>query len=239
MPYSKLTRDADYVLRAIRQVGDKLIAVKDLKIVIPYRFIQGKLAMVSSNIKTLAVFAIVVDNKYAVSNVCSSMTITPSNTNIVTGGVEDHFEFSFDAGSVICPNINLIVDDINSYNIYNEMIAKGNVPWYLSYEDFGKVLMTAHRYAGINLTGNNAPIELIITSIARKEGNLYKYYRNTIKTAAQQYTTKPAYVPFNSVAYGATNSVGKIMGSYFEEGMTSTLTVDDVGPPGVEAYLRK
>lgn len=239
MSYSELTRDADYVLKAIKQVGDKLIAVKDLKIVIPYRFVQGKLAMVSSTIKTLAVFAIVVDKKYAVSNVCSSMTITPSNTNIVSGDIEDHFEFSFDAGAVICPNINLVVDDINAYNIYNEMIAKGNVPWYLTYEDFGKVLMTAHSYAGITLTGNNAPIELIIASIARQKSNLYKYYRNTIKTAAQQHTTAPTYVPFNSVAYGATNSVGKIMGSYFEEGMTSTLTVDDSGPAGVEAYLRK
>lgn len=239
MDYSKLTRDGDYVKKAVKQVGDTLIALKDLKIVIPYRFVQGKLAIVSSSIKTLAVFAIVVDDKYGVSNVCSTMSLTPSNTSIVSGGLEDHFEFSFDAGAVICPNVNLVVDDINAYNIYNEMIAKGNVPWYLSYEDFGKVLMTAHNYAGINLTGNNAPIELIITSIARQQGDLYKYYRNTIKTSAQQHTQKPAYVPFSSVAYGATNSVGKIMGSYFEEGMTSTLTVDDAGPAGVEAYLRE
>lgn len=239
MKYSELKRDKDKVLKSIKQVGEQLIAVKDLKIVIPYRFINAKLASVAGTVKTLAVFAIVVGDSYAVSNICSMMQLTPSNTTIVPGDTEDCFEFSFEAGEVITPNIGLVVDGVNGYNIYNEMIAKGNVPWYLSYEDFGKVLMHAHKYADIVLAGTNAPLELIISSISRDSGDLYKYYRNTIKTAAEQFKNPPEYVPFRSVTYGATSAVGKIMGSYFEEGMVSTLTVDNTGPQGVETYLRK
>ena len=239
MPYNKLKRNAAPILANLKEVGDTLITGKDIKIIIPYRYLQGKLATIGSHISVLSVFAITDGVNYAVSNVCSTMSLTPDSTNIVTFEDEDFFEFEFSKGSVVCPNLNLIVDDKNAYNIYNEFIAKGKVPWFLSYEDFGKILMTAHTYAGINLAGSNAPLELIITSIARDSDNLYAYYRNSIKSLDEQYARPPAYVPFKSVAYGATNTAGKIMGSYFDEGLTSALTVPESGPQGVETYLRQ
>lgn len=239
MSYDKLTRDGDYVKSAIKQVGDQLLAVKDIKIVIPYHYLQAKLAIVESRISTICVFGIIVDNKYAVSNLCSTMVLSPSSTNIVTYNDEDFFEFEFSRGSVITPNINLVVDDINAFNIYSEFIAKGNVPWFLDYEDCSKILITAHNYAGINLAGNNIPLELIIGTIARSNKDLYTYYRSTLQTQ-QDLKTKPVvYVPFKSVSYGATSTAGKIMGSYFDEGLTSALTNDNNGSEGVEIVLRQ
>lgn len=239
MLYNKLKRDSAVVKAALKINGQQLLTSKDMKIVIPYRYIQGKLAMVGNHVQTLAVFAIVIDGVYAVSNLCSSITLTPSSTTVVSYEGEDYFEFSFDKGSVVSPNINLVVDDKNAYNIYNEFIAKGRIPWFMSYEDFGKILTTAHSHAGIELSGTNAPLELIITSIARNNKNLYEYYRNTIKSLGDQFTNPPSYVPFKSVSYGATNTAGKIMGSYFDEGLTSALTAPEGGPEGVEVHLRK
>lgn len=239
MSYDRLIRDAEYIKSAIKQVGDQLLAAKDLKIVIPYHYIQSKLAIIDSKISTICIFAIIVDNKYAVSNVCSTMGITPSATNIVSFNDEDFFEFEFDKGSVISPNINLVVDDINAFNIYNEFIAKGNIPWFMSYEDCSKILITAHNYAGINLAGNNIPLELIMGTIARSKDDLYTYYRTTLQTQ-QDLKTKPVvYVPFKSVSYGATSTAGKIMGNYFDEGLTSALTNDNNGSEGVEVVLRQ
>lgn len=239
MSYSQLKRNAGAILPYLKEVDDTLITGKDIKIIIPYRYLQGKLATVGSHISVLGVFAISDGVNFAVSNVCSTMSLTPDSTNIVTFEGEDFFELEFSKGSVVCPNLNLVVDDKNAYNVYNEFIAKGKVPWFLSYEDFGKVLMTAHTYAGINLAGNNAPLELIITSIARNPKDLYKYYRNEINSLNEILTKPPAYVPFKSVAYGATNTTGKIMGSYFDEGLTSALTVPESGPQGVEVFLRQ
>lgn len=239
MPYSNLKKNGDGVRAALKQVGDKLLTSKDLKIVIPYRYIQGKLASVGNTVSTLAVFGLVIDGEYAISSACATMTLTPSSTTVVSYEGEDFFEFGFDKGSVVCPNLNLVVDDANAFNIYNEFIAKGRVPWFMSYEDFAKILTTAHTHAGIDLSGTNAPLELIITSIARNSKNLYEYYRNTISTIDEQYVTPPSYVPFKSVSYGATNTAGKIMGSYFDEGLTSALTAPEGGPEGVEIHLRK
>lgn len=239
MLYSELKRDGDAVKASLRTVGQQLIATKDIKIVIPYRYVQGKLASVGNLITTTTIFALVVDGVYGVSNICSTMTLTPSSNTVVSFNGEDYFEFSFDKGSVVSPNINLVIDDKNAYNVYNEFIAKGRIPWFMSYEDVGKILATAHNYAGITLSGTNAPLELIITSIARNSNNLYEYYRNTIKNIDEQFEKPPSYVPFKSVSYGATNTAGKIMGSYFDEGLTSALTAPDGGPEGVEIHLRK
>lgn len=239
MLYDKLKRDGAAVKSALKINGQQLLTSKDMKIVIPYRYVQGKLASVGNSVQTLTVFAIIIDGVYAVSNLCSIITLTPSSTTVVSYEGEDYFEFSFDKGSVVSPNINLVVDDKNAYNIYNEFIAKGRIPWFMSYEDFGKILTTAHSHAGIELSGTNAPLELIITSIARNNKNLYQYYRNTIKSLDEQFTNPPGYVPFKSVSYGATNTAGKIMGSYFDEGLTSALTAPEGGPEGVEVHLRK
>lgn len=239
MLYNELKRDAGVIKSALKASGQQILTSKDIKIVIPYRYAQSKLATIGNSVQTLAVFAVIVDGYYAVSNLCSTMTLTPSSTTVVSYEGEDYFEFSFDKGSVVTPNINLVVDDKNAYNIYNEFIAKGRVPWFMSYEDFGKILTTAHSHAGITLSGTNAPLELILTSISRNSKNLYQYYRNTIKSLDEQLTNPPSYVPFKSVSYGATNTAGKIMGSYFDEGLTSALTAPEGGPEGVEVHLRK
>lgn len=239
MLYNELKRDADAIKSVLKNNGQQLITAKDIKLVIPYRYVQGKLASVGNTVSTLAVFALVMDGVYAVSNLCSVIPLSPSATTVVSYDGEDFFEFSFDKGSVVSPNINLVVDDKNAYNIYNEFLAKGRIPWFMSYSDVAKILSTAHSHAGITLSGTNAPLELIITSIARNSDNLYEYYRNTINGIDEQFVKPPSYVPFKSISYGATNTAGKIMGSYFDEGLTSALTAPDGGPEGVEIHLRK
>jgi hypothetical protein len=83
------------------------------------------------------------------------------------------------------------------------------------------------------------PLELIIGTIARSNKDLYTYYRSTLQTQ-QDLKTKPVvYVPFKSVSYSATSTAGKIMGSYFDEGLTSALTNDNNGSEGVEIVLRQ
>ena len=239
MLYNELKRDGAAIQAVLKSSGQQILTTKDIKVVIPYRYLQSNLASVGNSVSTVCIYAIVMDGVYAVSNLCSIMNLTPSSTTVVSFEGEDYFEFSFDKGSVVCPNINLVVDDKNAYNIYNEFIAKGRIPWFMSYEDVAKILSTAHSHAGIELSGTNAPLELIITSIARNKKDLYTYYRNTIKDISEQFTNPPGYVPFKSVSYGATNTAGKIMGSYFDEGLTSALTAPEGGPEGVEIHLRK
>ena len=49
----------------------------------------------------------------------------------------------------------------------------------------------------------------------------------------------PALIPFRSVTYGATNTTAKLMGAYFDEGLTSALVNPSQRTEKIEELLRR
>lgn len=241
MDIKNLTRDSQRVHTALAETPKgALVAVKALKIYVPLDYEDRKMAVIANEIRTTAIFAIVVDDQfYAVSLVTAMMQLTPSSTTVIKIDGEDYYEFSFDKGSEVCPNVNLVKDDKLVYRIYDSIIAKGHIPWFLSYEDVGKLFTTALSHGGIRLGPNNIPLEMIAASISRQSKDRTKYYRHTLKSMAEQYVNPPAFVPFRSVIYGATNTTAKLMGAYFDDGLMSALVNPSEKTEGVETILRK
>lgn len=237
MDVKKLVRDASMLNKVIHEQDGALLAIKKLQIHIPFRYISAKMASISKDVNTVAIFAIVVDGKFMVSNVCSNMQLTPSSIYSEQVDGEEYYILDFDAGSVITPRTSLVVDDNITYNAYNEFIGKAKLPWFMNYEDVGKCVANAHHYSNIRLSGTNAVIELLVASIARDPQDVKKYYREIATSLAEQNTNPPVILPFKSVISGTTNTMGKLIGSYFDEGMTSALT-NEGGPAGVEDLFR-
>lgn len=214
----------------------QLITKKPCKIYIPARFAERKLAVIANEIRIVGIFAIVdSNNNYGVSCANAMMQFTPTSTHVVKINGEDNYEFSFEAGSIISPNINLVKKDTLTYNIYDEIIAKGNVPWFFNDVDLCKLFSTSIHHAGVALGPNNIAIELIAASITRRKGDLPKYYRHSLKEGVK---FEPAYIPLRSIIYGPTNTTAKLMGSYFEEGMLSSLVNPSQKPESIETLLR-
>ena len=238
MDIKSLVRDAAKVHAALSvSKNGEMYTSRDVKIIIPARFVERGLTTITNEIRTVCVFAMVIDDKYyAVTTVNSKMQLTPSWTNMIKIEDEDHYEFGFDKGSMITPNINLVKDDLFVYKIYDEIIAKGNIPWYLGYEDLGKLFVTAKSHGGITVAVNNIPLEMIAASISRQMKDRTKYYRHAL---AEGKAEKPAFIPFRSVMYGATNTTAKIMGAYFDEGITSALVNPSSKTEGIETLLRR
>lgn len=237
MDITKLKRDASIVDSIMVQNERSLIAKKPFDIHIPFRYLPSKLADIGKEIYTAAVFGIVWEGKYAVSNACSSINLTPSSISSLIVDGEEYYVFGFDAGDTITPLIDLVVDDNVAYNIYNEFIGKAKLPWFMNYEDVGKCVANAHHYSGIRLSGTNAVLELLAASIARNPDNVTQFYREVIDSIDEQNTNPPVIFPFKSVITGTTNTMGKLIGSYFDEGITSALTYEG-GPSGVEDLFR-
>lgn len=238
MNVSDLVRDSAKVHAALTQSkSGVLVATKPLKIYVPARYQERELMVIANEIRTVAIFAIVVDDKYyGVSTVNARIQLTPSWTNIVKVDDEEYYEFGFDKGAQVTPNINLVKDDLFVYKIYDEIIAKGNVPWFLSYLDLGKLFTTAKSHGGINLAANNIPLEMIAAAISRQDKDRTKFYRHALGEGKKD--IKPAFIPFRSVMYGATNTTAKLMGAYFDEGLTSALVNPSTKKEGVETLLR-
>lgn len=237
MDIKTLVRDGEAVKKAIKQVDQTLVASLDCKIYIPRRFEERKLAIISDEIRIVGIYAICVGNNYGVSSACAMMQITPSSTSIVSVDGDEYYEFTFYKGAVITPNCNLVKEDTLVYNIYDEVIAKGHIPWYLSYKDIGKIFTTSDYHAGLSLGPTNVAIEILAASIARSKDDRTIYYRHVIDNL--EGVDNSVKIPFRNVIYGATNTTARLTGAYFDDGLTSALTNPSETTEGIETLLRR
>lgn len=238
---STLTRDAKRVLDSWSTTKDgQMLTAKPCKIIVPARWTEQNLADVGTVTRTMAIFAIVMDDKYyAVSNAAAMMRLTPTETNTIKVGSDDYLEFFFEAGSVVCPNINLVKDDTLPYRMYNEFFAKGRVPWYISYEDLGRIYESAPYHANLQVGANHAVPELMAAAICRSEKDVTRYYRHVVEGEQDLVMNPPVTIPLKDVSLGATNTTARLMGSYFNDGLVSSLVNPSDRVEPIENLLRQ
>lgn len=239
MEIDKLIRDPERIKSCLQELPDEsLVAIKKCKIIIPTRFEERSLAEIGMDIFIVGIYAIITEDKYyAVSLVNTMIKITPTSImKIKIKGVE-HYEFTFDPGQVVMPRTNLVKDDILVYRIYDEIISKGKVPWYLTYDDLGHIFDTALSHAGANVGTNPEVTELIISIIARNGKDRTQYYRSSINSLDDIKTNPPVFISMKSVPYAATNTTNKLAGSYWSEGVVSSLISPSTKKERIETIL--
>jgi hypothetical protein len=237
----KLTRDASKVHAVLKELpNDKLVTTKGCKIYTPVRFSERGLASVGIETWIVGIYAIVVDDKYyGVSMVNAMLRIEPTSTLKIDIDGEEFFEFYFEPGATVVSSLQLVKTDTLVFRIYDEIIAKGRVPWYLTYDDLGKLFETAKYHAGANVGGQREVTELIISMIARDSKDRTKYFRQTVKSPADAVLRPPAFISLRSVVYQATDTTTKIMGSYFSDGLQSALISPAERVERIEGLLRR
>jgi hypothetical protein len=237
---SELVRDASRVHAALRELPDgRLITLKTLRIYVPARFAERQLAHIGIETQIVGIYAMVVEDKYyGVSMVNAMHRIEPTSTIKVTWNEDEYFQFTFEPGATVFPSVQLVRTDTLVYRIYDELISKGRVPWYLGYTELGKIFDTARHHAGANIGGNHEVTELIVSMIARDPSDRTKYYRSTIESLDELKSRPPVIIPLRSVTYGATNTTNKLAGSYFQEGLVSALNSPATRVEKIEALLR-
>src|ERR1700693_2726374 len=186
MDINALRRDPSMVQACLRELpDDRLVAVKPIRIYIPSRFAERGLAFIGIETYIAGICAIVTeDNLYGIMMVNAVMRIEPTSMmKIVIDGTE-YYEFFFEKGSTEVSNLKLVKTDTLVYRIYDEIISKGNIPWYLGYEDMGRIFDTAKSHGGANIGTNHEVTELLISLVARNLDDRKEYYRHSIKDRA-------------------------------------------------------
>lgn len=215
----------------------KLITSQEMFLYIPYRFITAGLAKLDDRTEIISQYALVCGDSYCVANVPAFVYIEPESRRRVTIGDTEYLEFYFDKNSVFIDNVLLFQSSSITYNIFNEEIAKGNFPLYLNENDALLFLDTAGEFANINLSKNNVAIEMIVASITRNATNPKQYYRHAI--AGKNANVPFTFIALRNIQLGATNTVTKQMGSYYDMGLTSSLDEPSRKTEDIEALLRK
>ncbi len=224
----------------VKQADDSVMAARDVRIYIPSRYTEKQLATIGAEIYTAGIVGIVVDDKhYGVSTVNAMMRLKPSSIATVKFSGDSYLEFSFPAGSTVIADTKLIRLDSLVYKIFDEMIAKGRVPWYMDYEDLAKLFDTAEPHANVRFGPVHAIMEMFAAAIARDPENRARFYRHVYAEVNGKPVTVPAIIPFRSITYGATNTTAKLLGSYFGEGTISALVNPSEQTEHIENLLRR
>ena len=233
-------RDPEKIKACLKELPDgQLLTTQPCRIQVPVRFSEIGLAQLGIETYIFGIYALILnDNSYAVSNVNAMIKIKPSKTITVTIDDKDYHEFYFEANETVIVNVNAVKRDELMYNVFNELFFQGKVPWYITYNDLGKIFDTAAYHAGSNVAENYAVIELISSLVARSPKDRTKYFRTIVDNEMSLKTNKAEFIPLMSVYYAATNTLNKIAGSYFSEGIVSSLVTPTKNVERIERLLR-
>lgn len=227
-------------MECLREIGDQVVAKKDLKIVFPKRWVERELALVETEIFVYGLFPIIDSEtgEYGHFNVCSFVELGQpySNTTVVIDGV-DYIELTYREGDLVIVNLVSLKRGDLSFRIFDELLVKAKVPWYVSYDEFIKFLDTAKDMAGSDLANIYEIIEALVSIVGRDAFDRKKYIRNVAKDKVEL-NSKVDYVALGNVLYSVKGATNKLIGSYFEEALVSNLTEKSTEASPVERVLK-
>lgn len=232
-------RDAEFVLSNLKEVPkNKLVASVPCHIHLPKRFLERGLASIGDAVYIHGTFAIIIKDRYAVSNVTAMIEICPSRILDAVVDDVDYFDFHFDAGDVVINDLNVIKRDTLIFTLLEELIIKANIPWYFSYEDLGRLFDFAKEYADSSVGDLLAINEFIISLISRVSSDRTLYYRTSINSIEDMKQQPPAFIPLTNVFFAPTNTTNKLAGNYFDDGIISSLITRTNETENLESLLR-
>lgn len=240
MDFSKLVRDKEKVMATLSVRPDSSVITKTgCKVYFPTRFVDRSLAEIGVNNLCIGLFPIVVEDKYySLVSVNSMLHLMPSEITKITYQDMEYYELTFVRASIVLQSLALVKDDVVLYRLYEELFSKGKIPWYVGYEDLGKLYETAAKFAGSSVGSNPEVIQLLTSLVSRDKNDRARYYRTTVESRKDLVDKPPVFIPLRSVFWAATNTVNKLAGSYFSDGVTSALLNPSSRVEPIEAILR-
>ena len=234
-----MKREHNLIKESFFEKDNKLFTKVNCTIQVPIRFRERGLAHIGKQVYVYGMFALITeDERYTVCNITGLVPILPDKYVKVKVDGTEYLEFSFEANSCVINNLDVVQNEGLIFNIIDEFVFKGKVPWYFSYDDLGKFMDSAAKHAGASVGSSPETIELIACVICRDANSLHTNYRHVLETPVD--LKKPyAYIPMMNVVYGASGNLNKITGAYASDGLVTALISEPVAPSVVERALRR
>jgi hypothetical protein len=235
MDWKAFKRNPAKVRSAVQVQPDKsVVALRGVRIYVPERYLEKELADISSETYIVGIYAMVTDDGfYAVSRINAMMRICPTAINTVKFDQDSYLEFLFEPGSVVLATTDLVASETLVYQIFDEFVAKGKLPWFLDYDDRARLFESADKHAGVNLGKSHAILAMITAATTRQQDDRARYYRHNLANSI------PVTIPLRSITYGTTNTTSKLVGAQWGDAVDSALVTPAEKVEKVEELLRR
>jgi hypothetical protein len=210
--------------------NDKLIfsGGKELIIRIPKRYEVYGLLDIQDTINTLAVLGIEIDNKYMCGLKLLGMFEIPTKEyeEEVINNIA-YIKIILEKDDIVFNSIKTIKNSSITYAIFVEFMTYGKWPYFIDYDSACTILERANLDTGMSLNVNRIVYEFIIAHLARDADDVNVFYRHTNKKKP------PNLLMLRSVSHATESTTSKVLGSYFNDGLVSSLVHE---PPNDSNY---
>lgn len=226
----------NFVVNSAKQV----ICKNPCYIQVPAYFFDQGLGKLGADISIYGCFVVILeDGQYGLVSMTAMFSIAPTSTNIKTIDGMEYYEFFFAKDSVVFKTTGLLSQSKIIYEPFQNFLFMGRVPWYITYDDHGRLFDTGPKYADFGALRNPEVMEFLTAMCARKANSTSnEFLRNVIKDYSEGDVGNVEFVPMGSVVATVRSSLNKISGAYAQDGIISAIVspYDKVGT--VEKIVR-
>lgn len=218
----------------------QVICKNNCFIQVPKAFFEGNLGQLGAEISVYGCFAVIMETgEYSLVNISAMFSINPTSTSIITVDEVEYYQFFFAKDTVIFKTTGLLQQSKIIFDPYQTFLFMGRVPWYIGYDDHGRLFDSAPHFAGFGALKNPELMEFQTAMCARKGGDTSpEFLRLKIKDYSEGDAGNVDFVPMGSVIATVRSTLNKVSGANALDGLISGIVSppDKVGP--VEKIVR-
>lgn len=217
----------DETKRTVTFIGDSL------QVRIPKRFQSYRMLEITDVIKALGVMDLIINEKYECSlNILGRITIIPSRYEEIVLKDVPYLVAHLEHGDIFINDTNIAQEASVIYAVFCEFVTRGKPLYTFTYEEFALVFDRVKEFVGRGLGVERSVFELIIAHIARDKKDLFKQYRHT------DLKSPPVFIDLNNVSLAPTTTSSRLVGAYFEDGLTASLITTSKEKAPFEEIMR-
>lgn len=202
----------DEKTKKVTFTGDKL------ECYIPKRYIDKGYLVLSDKVSALAIFSMKINDSIDMGILLPSMiTMIPVETRDETINNESMYVCVLTKGSVFMNTTILLQDNSVGYFMYNEYLALGHLPSFITYDKILTLFDNLTKFSGAGIGADHAILEIIYAHMFRNPDKMTEFYRLT------DMKKKPAIINLHDVNYGASTTHSRLFGAYANTGLNSAL----------------
>lgn len=236
----KLIRNSGKVLANLKTLPDQPVICKvPMTVHFPVRFTEIGLAQFGSTVQIYGLFAIILESgEYSLCNVNALIQTKPSVIEKILIDNVEYYQFKYLPGDELILTTDLVQRSSLLFLAIDEFFFKGKVPYYVEYDDLGKLFDSAKKHTGTSANITPAVVEFMAAYISRKRENKNKYIREGAKSMSDFDRKHLAIVPLRSVLWSAPGTVNKLTGAHYDDGVIAALAHQNTELKNIERVLR-
>lgn len=233
-----LTRDPKFIEGNLYIKDDKIYTKVNTIIEVPKRYLNKELLEIKEYTHVFGVWAMRMGDKYSVGRIPCMFKTLPLNITEYKLNEVEYVQFLYGRDMCIFESNSVVMNNLLTYNIFDEDYMLGKMPWFMEYEDAVKIMDNFLTFANSNVGSNYVANEIITSFITRSKLDRSKFYRTVIANKNELKKKEYAFTGIDDVFYSAPTTLNKLAGNYYNDGVVSAILQPEKTIGGTEKLVR-